>query len=131
MHPISRNRNAGVALLSAIAITLSCFSEKSETTAPTGGACQVPISATGSTLVAIRDFAFVPAQVRVRVGEKVTWVNCEPAGTEAHTSTANSGGWDSGLLQPGAAFTHTFGQAGTLPYQCDPHPFMKGTVIVE
>ncbi|MGI9078122.1 MAG: cupredoxin domain-containing protein [Gemmatimonadaceae bacterium] len=113
------------------AVALSCFSERSVTTAPVTGECQVPISATGSTLVAIRDFRFVPALVRVRAGEKVTWVNCDPPGTEAHTSTSDGPAWDSGLMAPGAVFTRTFDQAGTLPYHCEPHPFMTGSVVVE
>ncbi|MBC7789168.1 MAG: cupredoxin family copper-binding protein [Anaerolineae bacterium] len=111
---------------------LACFSEKSDALRPPVDAeCRIPVGAAGSTLVAIRDFAFVPAQVRVRAGEKVTWVNCEPADTEAHTSTSDGPAWDSGSMASGAVFTHTFNQTGTLPYHCEPHPFMKGTVIVE
>ena len=130
--PKARRGVAALALVSAITgIALSCFSERSATTAPPTGECQVPISATGSTLVAIRDFKFVPAFVRIRVGERVTWVNCDPPGTEAHTSTSDGPAWDSGLMAPGAVFTFKFDQVGTLPYHCEPHPFMTGSVVVE
>lgn len=113
-------------------LLLSCFSEKASTVGPPSvGDCQIPVGAAGSTLVAIRDFAFVPAQVRIRAGEKVTWVNCEPPGTEIHTSTSDGAAWNSGSMEPGAIFTHTFNQTGAQPYHCAPHPFMKGTVIVD
>jgi plastocyanin len=82
----------------------------------------------GSTVVVIRRFAFGPAELRVRVGERVTWINCDE---DAHTSTADGGEWASPLLAPGQGFTQTFSAAGEFPYHCEPHPFMTGTVIVE
>lgn len=113
----------------------ACFSERSAPTAPPGGSgpCDVPIdpSTSGSTLVPIRDFAFQASAVRIRAGERVTWVNCEPAGSEAHTSTSDGPEWDSGTLAPGASFTRTFPTPGEFPYHCEPHPFMTARVIVE
>lgn len=108
-----------------------CFSER-EATAPTEGVCSLPIGAgvPGSTVIVIRQFAFGPAEVRLRVGERVTWVNCETEGL-AHTSTAGAGEWGSPLLAPGNAFTHTFTTPGEFSYHCEPHPFMTGRVVVE
>ena len=76
----------------------------------------------------IRRFAFGPAEVRVRVGERVTWINCDEDG---HTSTADAGEWQSPLLAPGDAFTQSFDALGEFVYHCEPHPFMVGRVIVE
>lgn len=106
-----------------------CFSER-EATAPVEGICSLPVGegVPGSTLVVIRGFAFGPVDVRVRVGERVTWVNCD---TDAHTSTADAGAWASPLLAPGDAFTQAFPTAGEFTYHCEPHPFMTGRVIVE
>jgi plastocyanin len=106
-----------------------CFSER-EATAPVEGVCSLPVGegVPGSTLVVIRGFAFEPGEVRVRAGERVTWVNCD---TDAHTSTADAGLWASPLLAVGDGFTQTFPTAGEFPYHCDPHPFMTGRVIVE
>jgi plastocyanin len=123
----------GVALAGVIGS--ACFSEHS-TTAPGGGTsavCSLPLDSTvsGSTLVAIRGFAFLPANVSVKAGSSVTWLNCEPAGTPSHTTTSNQGVWNSGLLAPGDAFTQTFDTPGVFPYICAVHPFMTATVTVE
>jgi plastocyanin len=106
-----------------------CFSDR-QVTAPVEGVCSLPLDegVAGSTLVVIQDFTFGPGEVRVRAGDRVTWVNC---GGEAHTSTADAGQWASPLIVPGAAFTRAFPTAGEFPYHCEPHPFMTGRVIVE
>lgn len=111
----------------------ACFSERSSGPGGNLDGCdaQLPEEAFGSTIVVIRDFAFTPAQVRIRPGTKVTWVNCGPAGDESHTSTADAGAWNSGLLAPGATFTREFAAAGAFPYHCQPHPGMKAAVTVE
>jgi amicyanin len=99
------------------------------------GACSLPLDSAviGRTqvVVAVRDFTFVPAEVRIAPGTTVTWVNCEPENIDAHTSTADGGAWDSGFLQPGETYSRTFDEAGAFPYHCTPHPFMRGTVAVE
>ena len=121
------------ASVSALVLVASCFSER--TSGPEanldGCSAQLPAEAFGSTIVVIRDFTFSPAQVRIRPGTKVTWVNCGPAGDVAHTSTADAGQWNSALLAPGQTFTREFAAAGSFPYHCQPHPGMRGTVTVE
>jgi plastocyanin len=82
----------------------------------------------GSTIVVIHDFAFEPADLRVRAGDRVTWINCDQ---DQHTSTADAGQWTSPLLAPGDGFTQTFSTTGEFSYHCEPHPFMAGRVIVE
>jgi plastocyanin len=108
---------------------LGCFSERSPA-AVEEGECRFPAGEgiPGSTVVVVRGFAFGPSEVRVRPGERVTWVNCAE---DAHTSTADGGEWDSPLIAPGNAFTRTFETAGEFPYHCTPHPFMTGRVLVE
>jgi plastocyanin len=75
------------------------------------------------------DNFFAPASTTIQVGETVTWTN---SGQVIHTVTANDGSFDSGNLNPGQSFNHTFTQPGTFPYYCQPHRFvgMKGTVTV-
>lgn len=106
-----------------------CFSER-EATAPIEGVCSFPVGegVPGSTIVVIQKFAYGPADVRVRAGERVTWINCD---VDIHTSTADGGQWASPVLIPGAAFTQAFPTAGEFPYHCEPHPFMTGRVTVE
>jgi plastocyanin len=45
--------------------------------------------------------------------------------------TADDGAWDSGLIEPGATWQHTFEKPGTYAFHCTPHPFMKGVVTVK
>jgi plastocyanin len=106
-----------------------CFSERAAT-APIEGVCSFPVGegVPGSTIVVIQKFAFGPADVRVRAGDLVTWINCD---VDAHTSTADGGQWASPLLSPGDGFTQAFPSAGEFAYHCVPHPFMTGRVIVE
>lgn len=117
------------AMALALGALASCFSERSATSVE-GGECRFRPGdgIAGSTVVVIRGFAFDPSEVRLRAGERVTWINCDG---ESHTSTADGGAWSSPLLPPGGAFTHEFEAAGEFLYHCEPHPFMTGRVTVE
>ena len=68
------------------------------------------------------------AAVQVKVGKTVTWVNKD---TVTHTVTSDASSlFDSGFMPTGATFQFTFTTAGTYPYYCTVHPFMKGTIVV-
>jgi LPXTG-motif cell wall-anchored protein len=97
--------------------------ERDETPAPKPRAIA---AASGS--VAIADFSFSPASITIDQGDTVTWANNGPA---AHSASANGGEFDTGILKAGQSSSHTFSQAGTFSYFCQPHPFMKGTVVVQ
>jgi plastocyanin len=121
---------AGRLLWLAVGLVGGCFSQHEDSTAPLEGECSFPVGegVPGSTLVVIRRFVFGPVEVRVRAGERVTWLNCD---LDIHTSTADGGEWESPTLSPGDAFTQTFPAAGEFAYHCEPHPFMTARVIVE
>ena len=130
----SRFRLAVAAVSAASALVIGCFSEHSVAGVQSGtGTCQFPDSpdVEGSTVVTISGYAFHPAQVHVRRGTRVTWVNCETTAGLGHTSTENAGAWLSPLVTPGKAFTQTFDTPGTFDYHCEPHPFMQGSVVVD
>ncbi len=82
------------------------------------------------------DKAFAPNPITLRTGETITWNNTD---IETHTVTAdftnndsqNSSEFDSGLLDSGQSFVHTFEKTGHYNYSCMIHPTMKGTIIVE
>ena len=80
--------------------------------------------------VSIQNFAFNPPNTTVAPGTTVTWVNNDQA---PHTVTATNpaGAFDSGTLQPGQRFSHTFTTVGTKAYHCEIHPSMKGSVTVK
>jgi plastocyanin len=80
--------------------------------------------------------AFSPAEVSIRVGGTVRWVNDDAT---YHTVTSSdrldlrtpNGRFDAVLDTPGESFTYTFDAPGTYPYYCQPHAeFMAGTVQV-
>lgn len=119
---------AAFAALVAVGGLGGCFSEHVAFTAPTGQ--ELCVGTQAADVVRIVDFGFSPAQVTVPRGGKVTWVNCSAASTQ-HSSTSDASGWDSGLLQQYATYEHTFTAAGSNPYHCNPHPFMKGTIVVQ
>jgi plastocyanin len=128
-----RMRSVVFTLTIVSAGAVACVSERTSGPSQTAGSCtaNLPAEAFGSTVVIIRNFAFSPAQVTVARGSKVTWVNCGAQGDDAHTSTADGGGWRSDLLAPGESFTTTVNTAGSFPYHCEPHPTMRGTVTVQ
>lgn len=115
------------------AVFVACFSERTTIVGTDASSCNIPLPADafGSAVVVIRDFAFSPAQLRVRPGTKVTWVNCGTPGSDSHTSTADAGKWRSPLLAPGTTFTAEFATTGSFTYHCEPHPGMTGGVTVE
>ena len=95
----------------------------------TPGAAEGADAAAESLAVAIKDFAFNPAEITVPVGGSVTWTNDDPA---PHTATGlDREALQSGTIAPGESFTQTFDTAGTFDYFCEFHANMKGTIVVE
>ncbi|MFB5629185.1 MAG: plastocyanin/azurin family copper-binding protein, partial [Nitrosarchaeum sp.] len=76
---------------------------------------------------------FLPDATSVNLHDKVLWRNLDSV---AHTVTSGdptvgpSGEFDSGLLNSGASFEHTFDTSGTYDYFCMLHPWVTGTVQV-
>lgn len=116
----------------AVAAGAACFSDRTAVIEPDANPCTVPGTAIGrdNALVLVRGFTFLPDTVRIQRGMSVTWVNCEAATIEPHTSTSVTDIWDSGPLAPGTSYTRTFDDVGTFSYLCRPHPTMRGAVIV-
>lgn len=77
--------------------------------------------------ISIVNFAFTPSSVNINVNDSVKWTW---AGSP-HSTTSNTGLWESGVLGTGATFTHTFASAGSFPFHCSVHPFMTGTITVQ
>lgn len=90
------------------------------------GAPAAPV--TGNA-VAIKNFAFSPATLKVKVGTTVTWTNQD---TDDHTVTSapTGGPLQSAALATHAAYSYTFTKPGTYAYLCTIHPFMTATVEV-
>ena len=87
-----------------------------------------PVVAADGTTVKIHDFAFAPAQLTVKVGTTVTWVNEDDI---PHTVVATGKAFRSKALDTNDEFSFTFTAPGSYEYFCSLHPHMKATVTVE
>ncbi len=82
-----------------------------------------------TTHISAAGYAFSPASIKVHVSDVVIWSNTDSA---SHTVTSDTGSeLASDYFKKGESFTHTFKSKGTFTYHCEPHPWMKGTIIVE
>jgi len=80
-----------------------------------------------SNHVTIRNFAFEPAQITVKAGQRVSWQNDDGA---PHGVVFKDGGTGIDLLLPGKTFARTFDKPGTYDYVCSVHPYMTARVTV-
>ena len=91
----------------------------------------IPVPQTTSSVSAntilIKNFAFDPASITVKVGSTVRWVNQDSV---PHRIVFADGA-DSTVLAGMQSWSRKFDQAGTYDYACTIHPTMLGTVIVE
>ncbi len=93
------------------------------------GLLALPLVALAATsAVNIQGSAFVPPTTTVRVGDTVTWTNRDAF---SHTSTSDTGVWDTGVIRAATSGSFTFNAAGTFAYHCAIHSFMHGTIVVQ
>ena len=103
---------------------------------PTSAPSSAPSTATASEngsettgdTVAIEDFAYKPETLKAKAGTAVTFTNKDAF---AHTVTAKDKSYDSGNLDQGGTFEHTYDEPGTYEYFCTIHNSMTGSVVVE
>src|ERR1700746_1257669 len=86
-------------------------------------------AATVTVMVGPGGFFFQPSSVTIHTGDTVVWT----WSSSGHSSTSGSPGmptglWDSGIINQGATFMHTFGTAGSFPYYCTVHGACCGMV---
>jgi plastocyanin len=89
-----------------------------------------PVCFSGETVeVGIVEYKFVPAELKVRRGTTVTWVNKEKR-TSHSVLFLEPGATESERLFPGESYTRTFDRPGRYPYRCGPHEEMQGLIEV-
>jgi plastocyanin len=146
-RPYSRRRVAGAAALSLVLVAVGCDDDDDaalvettpipvdttvapmpDTTAGADGTAQDEPS-DEQTEVAMVDISFDPTDMAVPVGATVVWTNEDAL---EHTTTADDGTWDSGVVAPGESFDFTLDEPGTYTYLCEIHPtVMQGTITVD
>jgi plastocyanin len=110
----------GVTLLTVLAISLVSAKEKDKKADDKDKPHEVKI----------KDMAFDPDKLEIKVGESVKWTN-EDDRDHTVTCKQKEGGFKSGNLGNGDTFEQKFEKAGKYSYTCSYHPRMKGTVTVK
>jgi plastocyanin len=95
------------------------------TNTPPATATPTPQPQNLSASVSIKNFAFNPTPLNVKVGTKVVWTNNDTVPHQIKSATFNST-----ALSSGQTFSFTFSTAGTYNYSCAIHPSMHGQIIV-
>ena len=100
-----------------------------QTTATTSTPAPTQQSTASVTRVTIHLMKFSQETIEIETGQTVEWTNDD---LTPHTVTSQGAGdLNSGSIDAGASWRHTFIQAGSFPYYCTFHPEMKGTVVVK
>jgi plastocyanin len=110
-----------------IPFTLSRYFGRRAKTAASEAAAGGGEGAANATAAEMRTMTFAPHRLEVAAGTTVRWTNNDQL---VHTITADDGSWDSGPIEPGKTWNHTFTQSGEYSFHCTPHPFMKAVVVV-
>lgn len=115
-------------------------------TAPAGGAFasakvtilnEAPVAAAeiapDATIVRISRNKYQTAELTVKAGTTVVWINDEvmPHNVAFRAGMVDEKGVASVMLTKDQAVSITFNTPGTYDYFCTPHPFMRAKVIVE
>ena len=93
---------------------------------------------TDNTVKMVDGMQFDPPVISIALGTSVHWVNTDDV---AHNVTSNPGtigctpssaeNFDSGIVNPGQTFDHTFKKSGSFSYHCEIHGCdMSGTINV-
>jgi plastocyanin len=94
-----------------------------------GWTCACPLASQAAVAnVSVGDDFFSPANITNNVNDQVKWTW---TGFNSHSTTSNTGLWDSGINGNGFTYSHTFSAAGSFPYHCTIHSFMTGSITVQ
>jgi plastocyanin len=116
--------------VTASALLAACGSSSSSTatsSSRTTSTTPRTAPAQSSARVAIRNYMFMPADVTVKAGARVTFTNYDQT---AHTATSETSGFDTGTIDPGKSVTVTIKKPGTYTYHCLFHAFMVAHITV-
>ncbi len=98
------------------------------TPAPASTSSGSTSTSSGGVAVTMKNIAFSPTTIHVKVGQKITWTNQDSVD---HNVTSQSGEHiASQNFGQGGTFSFTPTKAGTIKYVCTIHPGMDGTIVV-
>ena len=79
--------------------------------------------------VRIEGYKYLPAEVSIKAGDSVRWVNQEKRTSHSVVFPAE-GGLESERMFPEESWQRRFDKPGRYIYHCGPHPEMTGVVLV-
>jgi plastocyanin len=120
---------AVAALLVAAALATGCGDDSSGGTDTGSGKANPAESTTTNGAVAMKNIAFDPAEITVKVGEKITWTNEESV--DHDVAAVDGADFESDTFGKGGTYDFTPKKAGTIKYECTLHPGMDGTITVQ
>jgi plastocyanin len=128
---LSYRLNLSIIFALLLGLTLFLAACAPEGTSPEEGTPGVPGTGQDFSVNMINSM-YSPMELTVPVGSTVVWNNNDDM---THTVTSGEGIFDSGLLEPGDIFTHTFNTPGEYLYFCEIHGDpgglgMAGMIIV-
>ena len=99
------------------------------TTAPSPTPTQTSTVANVKIVEQNGKYSFQPATLSIKMGTQVEWLNTSDA---PHTVTSDAAGDfnSASNITQNQTFKFTFTKAGTFPYHCNIHPYMKATITV-
>ncbi len=142
-------RGAAAKCGAALGLVLPTISTLTSTATAQEAASPFASPVTAVTVKMTSQLRFEPEEVTIQRGETIRWVNASPI---PHTTTGDpeknpvketrpelarlppgAEPWESGLLNEGQSFSHTFTATGEYQYFCIPHVLsgMLGTITVE
>lgn len=100
--------------------------QPSQTTIPASP--QQNATQVNTVAVTVQNFAFSPADLKIKKGDIVTWTNKDSV---PHQIASDTGKFQGPAISNGQTYSFTFNETGTFPYHCTIHPMMKATITVE
>ena len=121
---MSRIRATLAGLTASLVLAAGCAGKKSAAAPPNAPATAPTVQ------VSIDNFSFTPAELTIRAGDTVMWVNHDDV---PHTVVSRKPDKTlrSDALDTDETYKHTFAAVGTYEYFCSVHPHMTGKVIVQ
>jgi plastocyanin len=111
-------------------LAIGCGGGGGDSTGPTGNGGNGGGNQLSANVNMVGRTAFDPAQVNLKVGGKVTYINNTGITHNVTYTSTNPTPPDNIPNFNSGSQTSTFPTAGTFSYECSIHPAMKGTVTV-
>lgn len=81
------------------------------------------------TEVRIENYKYFPAEISIKAGDSVRWVNHEKRTSHSVVFPVENG-LESDRMFPDESWLRRFDKTGRYDYHCGPHPEMKGSIVV-